>query len=96
MKPKGTSEYDDVMLEYIEDIIGTAVLKGPIETALSEADRLAGDKKVARLRIVETDKVKLDAERKEVQAWLKLTNEHVFCLLAQTLMQSYSKPLQSQ
>ncbi|OAX36104.1 hypothetical protein K503DRAFT_802300 [Rhizopogon vinicolor AM-OR11-026] len=87
MKPKSTSECDDGMQEYIEDIIGTAALKAPIETALSEVDRLAGDGKVAGLRIVETDKVKLDAERKEVQACLKLTNEHQASAVSMTSAQ---------
>jgi structural maintenance of chromosome 4 len=38
MKPKGTSEHDDRLLEYLEDIIATAVLKAPIESALAEVD----------------------------------------------------------
>ncbi|KAG1779874.1 hypothetical protein EV702DRAFT_965043, partial [Suillus placidus] len=82
MKPKGTSEHDDGLLEYLEDIIGTAALKAPIESALAEVDRLGEERaeKVARLRIVEKEKVKLDAERKEVLAWLKLANEHVRAL----------------
>ncbi|OJA20715.1 hypothetical protein AZE42_08198 [Rhizopogon vesiculosus] len=82
MKPKGTSEHDDGLLEYLEDIIGTAALKAPIETALGEVDRLGEERaeKVARLRIVEKEKAKLDAERKEALAWLKLANEHVRAL----------------
>ncbi|OAX33539.1 hypothetical protein K503DRAFT_869495 [Rhizopogon vinicolor AM-OR11-026] len=82
MKPKGTSEHDDGLLEYLEDIIGTATLKAPIETALGEVDRLGEERaeKVARLRIVEKEKAKLDAERKEALAWLKLANEHVRAL----------------
>lgn len=82
MKPKGTSEHDDGLLEYLEDIIGTAALKAPIETALAEVERLGEERadKVARLRIVEKEKAKLDAERKEALAWLKLANEHVRAL----------------
>ncbi|KAG1842247.1 RecF/RecN/SMC N terminal domain-containing protein [Suillus subalutaceus] len=82
MKPKGTSEHDDGLLEYLEDIIGTAALKAPIESALAEVDRLGEERaeKVARLRIVEKEKAKLDAERKEALAWLKLANEHVRAL----------------
>ncbi|KAG2337616.1 hypothetical protein BDR05DRAFT_970038 [Suillus weaverae] len=82
MKPKGTSEHDDGLLEYLEDIIGTATLKAPIESALAEVDRLGEERaeKVARLRIVEKEKAKLDAERKEALAWLKLANEHVRAL----------------
>jgi structural maintenance of chromosome 4 len=79
MKPKGTSEHDDGLLEYLEDIIGTATLKAPIETALAEVERLGEERaeKVARLKIVEKEKAKLDAERKEALEWLKLANEHV-------------------
>ncbi|KAG1748816.1 hypothetical protein EDD22DRAFT_981854 [Suillus occidentalis] len=67
---------------YTEDIIGTAALKAPIESALAEVDRLGEERaeKVARLRIVEKEKAKLDAERKEALAWLKLANEHVRAL----------------
>ncbi|KAG1807122.1 uncharacterized protein BJ212DRAFT_1229600, partial [Suillus subaureus] len=36
--------------------------------------------KVARLRIVKKKKVKLDAERREALAWLKLANKHVRAL----------------
>jgi hypothetical protein len=34
MKPKGTSEHYDGLLEYHEDIIGTAALNAPIELRL--------------------------------------------------------------
>ncbi|KAG0697734.1 RecF/RecN/SMC N terminal domain-containing protein [Suillus ampliporus] len=82
MKPKGTSEHDDGLLEYLEDIIGTAAFKAPIEAALADVERLGEERaeKVARLRIVEKEKAKLDAERKEALAWLKLANEHVRAL----------------
>ena len=40
MKHKDTSKHDDGLLEYLEDIIGTAELKAPIKTALAEVDRL--------------------------------------------------------
>ena len=51
MKPKGTSEHDDGLLEYLEDINGTAELKAPIETALAEVEQLgeARGEKVSRL-----------------------------------------------
>ncbi|OJA13913.1 hypothetical protein AZE42_11797, partial [Rhizopogon vesiculosus] len=41
IKSEGTAEHDDRLLEYLEDIIGTAAPKAPIETALAEVDRLA-------------------------------------------------------
>ena len=82
MKHKGTSEHDGRLLEYLEDIIGTAELKAPIETALAEVERLgeARAEKVSRLRLVEKEKAKLEAERKEALAWQKLANEHVGAL----------------
>jgi len=40
MKPKDTSEHDDGLLEYLEDVIGTAELKAPIKIALAEVERL--------------------------------------------------------
>ncbi|OJA16074.1 hypothetical protein AZE42_11625 [Rhizopogon vesiculosus] len=44
MKPKGTAEHDDRLLEYLDDIIGTAVFNVPIETTLAEVDRLAEER----------------------------------------------------
>lgn len=32
MKPKGQSEHDEGMLEYLEDIVGCCRLKEPIQT----------------------------------------------------------------
>lgn len=32
MKPKGQTEHDEGMLEYLEDIIGSCRLKEPIQT----------------------------------------------------------------
>jgi len=36
--------------------------------------------KVSRLRLMEKEKVKLEAERKEALVWQKLANEHVRAL----------------
>ncbi|OJA14543.1 hypothetical protein AZE42_03159, partial [Rhizopogon vesiculosus] len=44
MKPKGTAEHDNRPLEYLGDIIGTAALKAPIETALAEVDLLTEER----------------------------------------------------
>ena len=40
MKPKGGTEHEDGLLEYLEDIIGTNSLKEPIEQASQELDKL--------------------------------------------------------
>jgi structural maintenance of chromosome 4 len=62
MKPKAPNEHEDGLLEYLEDIIGTAKYKEPIDEALAEADRLAEERseKMARLKIVEKEKGKLE------------------------------------
>ena len=90
MKPSGTSEYDNGLLEYLEDITSTAELKAPIETALAEVERLGEEttEKVSRLRLVEKEKANLEAKRKEVLAWQKLANEYVRAL--SRLWQQYS------
>jgi hypothetical protein len=72
-------EHDDGLLEYPEDIFGTATL-APIETALAKVERL-GEKraeKIAGLRIEEEKaKAKCVAERKEALTRLRLANEHM-------------------
>jgi structural maintenance of chromosome 4 len=62
MKPKAPNEHEDGLLEYLEDIIGTSRFKEPIDEALAEADRLAEERgeKMARLKIVEKEKAKLE------------------------------------
>jgi len=79
MKLKDTSEHDDGLLEDLKDITCTAELKAPIKTALPEVEQLgeARAEKVSRLRLVEKEKAKLEAERKEALACQKLANEHV-------------------
>lgn len=79
MKPKATSEHDDGLLEYLEDIIGTSHYKAHIEDALSEVDKFAElrAEKLNRLRIVEREKNALEDKKKEAEAYLKLQNEFV-------------------
>ncbi|KAJ8582606.1 hypothetical protein M405DRAFT_867708 [Rhizopogon salebrosus TDB-379] len=50
-------EYDDGLLEYPEDIFGTATLKASVETALADVERLGQKRaeKIAGLRIEEKD-----------------------------------------
>jgi len=40
MKPKAASEHDEGLLEYLEDIIGTAHYKEPIQKAMDELEQL--------------------------------------------------------
>ncbi|KEP53194.1 structural maintenance of chromosomes protein [Rhizoctonia solani 123E] len=79
MKPKAPNEHEDGLLEYLEDIIGTSKYKEPIEEALAEADRLAEERgeKMARLKIVEKEKSKLEAEKQEAEAFLRDQNDLV-------------------
>ncbi|CUA72888.1 Structural maintenance of chromosomes protein 4 [Rhizoctonia solani] len=79
MKPKAPNEHEDGLLEYLEDIIGTSKFKEPIDKALAEADRLAEERgeKMARLKIVEKEKSKLEAEKQEAEAYLRDQNDLV-------------------
>jgi structural maintenance of chromosome 4 len=49
MKPKATSEHDEGLLEYLEDIIGTSKYKDPIEEALGEMERF-GEERTEKVR----------------------------------------------
>ncbi|KAF8684667.1 SMC proteins Flexible Hinge Domain [Rhizoctonia solani] len=77
MKPKAPNEHEDGLLEYLEDIIGTSKYKEPIEEAMAEADRLAEERgeKMSRLKIVEKEKSKLEAQ--EAEAFLRDQNDLV-------------------
>ncbi|KAG7097670.1 hypothetical protein E1B28_004996 [Marasmius oreades] len=73
MKPKATSEHDEGLLEYLEDIIGTAHFKEPIQEAMDELERLndSRQEKLTRLRLVEKEN-SLEAKRKEAIEFQKL------------------------
>ncbi|GLB43651.1 putative SMC proteins Flexible Hinge domain containing protein [Lyophyllum shimeji] len=79
MKPKATTEHEDGLLEYLEDIIGTSRFKEPIDEALVEMERLQEDRmvKLNRLRIVEKEKAALEQQKKEAEDYLRLKNEKV-------------------
>jgi structural maintenance of chromosome 4 len=79
MKPKATTEHEDGLLEYLEDIIGTSRYKEPIEEALQEMDRLSEDRveKLNRLRITEREKNTLEEQKREAENYLRLQNELV-------------------
>jgi structural maintenance of chromosome 4 len=44
MKPKATSEHEEGLLEYLEDIIGTSVYKQPIDEAMAAMDAYAEER----------------------------------------------------
>ncbi|KAH9932103.1 RecF/RecN/SMC protein [Epithele typhae] len=77
MKPKGVNENDDGLLEYLEDIIGTAQYKQPIEAGLVEVERLSEERqqKLTRLRIVDKDRKSLESKKKEAEDYLRMLND---------------------
>jgi uncharacterized membrane protein YgaE (UPF0421/DUF939 family) len=79
MKPKGTNEHDEGLLEYLEDIIGTSGYKEPIEQALTDMDALTETRqeRLNRLKVVERDKNTLEQQKKEAEEFLRLKNDHV-------------------
>lgn len=62
MKPKAQNEHDDGLLEYLEDIIGTAKYKQPIEDAAKEVEALNEVclEKSNRVSLVEKEKDSLE------------------------------------
>ncbi|KAJ7132829.1 RecF/RecN/SMC [Mycena crocata] len=79
MKPKGTTEHEDGLLEYLEDIIGTSSYVEPISSALAQIEVLQEERasKMQRLRIVEKEKNALEEKKREAEGYLKLKNEKV-------------------
>ncbi|KAJ7733746.1 RecF/RecN/SMC protein [Mycena maculata] len=79
MKPKGTTEHEDGLLEYLEDIIGTSSYVEPITASLAQIEVLQEDRasKMQRLRIVEKEKNALEEKKREAEGYLKLKNEKV-------------------
>ncbi|KAJ0171837.1 hypothetical protein K1T71_012600 [Dendrolimus kikuchii] len=76
MKPKGQTEHDSGMLEYLEDIIGTSRYKEPIDQlALKVEDYTEMRKeKLNRVRLVEQEKLKLEQPMREAVEQVNLTN----------------------
>ncbi|KAJ3107536.1 hypothetical protein HDU97_003841 [Phlyctochytrium planicorne] len=76
MKPKGQTEHEDGLLEYLEDIIGTTKYKSKIDEAGVELDRLNEEReeKVNRLKIVEKDKNSLEPEKQKAEEFINLEN----------------------
>ncbi|EJD43934.1 RecF/RecN/SMC protein [Auricularia subglabra TFB-10046 SS5] len=79
MKPKAPSEHEDGLLEYLEDIIGTSHYKERIDAALVEVERCSEDRaeKLARLKIVEKEKAKLEEGKREAEDYIRTQNEWV-------------------
>lgn len=79
MKPKGSTEHEDGLLEYLEDIIGTSSYVEPISASLAQIEVLQEERasKMQRLRIVEKEKNALEEKKREAEGYLKLKNEKV-------------------
>lgn len=82
MKPKATTEHEDGLLEYLEDIIGTSKYKEPIDEALILMERLQEERsvKMNRLRLVEKEKSALEEKKREAEDYLRLKNDHTRAL----------------
>merc|ERR1712098_258596 len=65
MKPKGQTEHDEGMLEYLEDIIGSCRLKEPILTLARRIELLNEQRgeKLNRVKLVEKEKNALEGEK---------------------------------
>jgi structural maintenance of chromosome 4 len=77
MKPKAANEHDDGLLEYLEDIIGTAKYKTPIEEAVVEAESLneVCVEKQTRVQHVEKEKNGLEDKKNKALAYIRDENE---------------------
>ncbi|NXT50806.1 SMC4 protein, partial [Pluvianellus socialis] len=76
MKPKGQTEHDEGMLEYLEDLIGSARLKEPIQTLCRRVEILNEQRgeKLNRVKMVEKEKDALEADRNKAIEFLCLEN----------------------
>lgn len=87
MKPKAEKESDDGLLEYLEDIIGTAQYKPLIENTLSEIAKLNDicEEKENRFEIVEREKSSLEQGKNEALEYLE--KEKTLTILRSKLLQ---------
>ncbi|GAA5896181.1 condensin subunit SMC4 [Sporobolomyces salmoneus] len=73
MKPKGVNDSDEGLLEYLEDIIGTAQYKPQIEEALLEVEKLGESRQsqMNRVKLVEKEKGALESRKKDADSYLR-------------------------
>ncbi|KAJ1525072.1 hypothetical protein ONE63_009916 [Megalurothrips usitatus] len=78
MKPKGQTEHDTGMLEFLEDIIGTSRFKEPIEKLNALVEHLSEERteKLNRVKMVEKEKEALEGPKEEAVKALKLENQY--------------------
>ncbi|CAG9568632.1 unnamed protein product [Danaus chrysippus] len=89
MKPKGQTEHESGMLEYLEDIIGTSRYKEPIEKLSEKVEEYTEmrKEKLNRVRLVEQEKNKLEQPMREAVELMNLTNTAL--RTRNTLLQKY-------
>ncbi|XP_012980424.1 structural maintenance of chromosomes protein 4 [Mesocricetus auratus] len=77
MKPKGQTEHDEGMLEYLEDIIGCGRLNEPIKVLCRRVELLNENRgeKLNRVKMVEKEKDALEGEKNLAIEFLTLENE---------------------
>ncbi|XP_063105339.1 structural maintenance of chromosomes protein 4 isoform X2 [Cavia porcellus] len=77
MKPKGQTEHDEGMLEYLEDIIGCGRLNEPIKVLCRRVEILNEHRgeKLNRVKMVEKEKDALEGEKNIAIEFLTLENE---------------------
>ncbi|XP_047420321.1 structural maintenance of chromosomes protein 4 isoform X2 [Sciurus carolinensis] len=77
MKPKGQTEHDEGMLEYLEDIIGCGRLNEPIKILCRRVEILNEHRgeKLNRVKMVEKEKDALEGEKNIAIEFLTLENE---------------------
>ncbi|NXF02815.1 SMC4 protein, partial [Smithornis capensis] len=77
MKPKGQTEHDEGMLEYLEDLIGSARLKDPIQALCRRVEHLneCRGEKLNRVKMVEKEKDALEEDKNKAIEFLCLENK---------------------
>nr|XP_027320521.1 structural maintenance of chromosomes protein 4 [Anas platyrhynchos] len=77
MKPKGQTEHDEGMLEYLEDLIGSARLIEPIQTLCRRVEILNEQRgeKLNRIKMVEKEKDALEGDKNKAIEFLSLENK---------------------
>nr|CAD7198217.1 unnamed protein product [Timema douglasi] len=78
MKPKGATEHETGMLEFLEDIIGTSRFKEPLQKIIQLGNDLNQERseKLNRVKMVEKEKDALEEPKNEALKYLKLKNEY--------------------
>jgi structural maintenance of chromosome 4 len=79
MKPKAQNEHEEGLLEYLEDIIGTAQYKDQTELLGQKLETLNEERsqKLTRVRVVEKEKNLMTPQREEAEQFLKAENDLV-------------------